>query len=160
MFRLAWDPGAAGGADLRLDVGDSRLESNSYYFAINRDDRGDESSGDRTRRVLGTMLEQWRTAVEKCPAGGVAFLPFDLQDEHTGWVRCSVGESCTLEFGTAPVEGYKIWPNDWQKWKGSVPAFQVRSDVPPLRMSREDVLAAIDASRLELAEPPPLSDRL
>jgi SAM-dependent methyltransferase len=152
MFRLTFDEHGNGRDDILLTIGQQRLRADSYYFAIDRG--GDASAGPKV--TIAAMLGQWKTAVAACPKGASVYLPFDLSDEHTGWVRCAVGDTCELRAGFAPLEGYKVWPDDWDEWQRGVPGFIPSKDAPPLTMDLDRVLAAIDASiaGLEHLAPP------
>jgi len=157
MFRLTFDEYGRGQRDLLLTFGPHRLVADSYYFAIDRDDVAGETNTARVERVLRVTLQQWRSVIEKADRGLTVYLPYDLSDEHTGWLRCAVEDECALQPGWAKVEGYKVWPNNWQKWEAFVPKFEPLADVEPLVMSKEQVFASIDASidGLGDAAPPP-----
>lgn len=159
MFRLTFDEHGRGQRDLLLTFGPHRLVADSYYFAIDRDDVAGESTAARVERVLRVMLQQWRSVIEKAKPGSTVYLPYDLSDEHSGWIRCEVGDECTLQPGWAKVEGYKVWPNNWQKWETALPRFEPRSDIAPLVMSKERIAASIEASIDGLGDlAPPATD--
>jgi hypothetical protein len=152
MFRLILDAPITGQDDIALQFGTQRFVVDSYYFAIDRDDLPGETAAQRVVRVLKLMLQQWRDAVEACPDGQTVYLPYDFGDNDTGWIECVMGGECVLLPGRARIEGYKVWPNAWRKWEERVPAFQPRKDAAELRMTKDALLAAIDASLAELGD--------
>ncbi|WP_411089261.1 hypothetical protein [Streptomyces sp. 061-3] len=98
--------------NLRLRLGPYRHTCDSYYLDI---DDSPTASPD-LKGNLARFLEQWRSQVNGLKGtGGTAYLPYDLSDECTGWLRISSTDGCNadVQAGWSLVSGWSFIPSDY-----------------------------------------------
>jgi hypothetical protein len=116
--------------DLVLRCGDRQWRCDSYYLAIDPGISREAEEGDnKTRLVLQRLTDQWTAAVKSLVDGGIAFLPYDLSDQCTAWLRCRAqGDLLEIHHGWSEIEGYSFLPSDVGPLLHEVPDFKADHD--------------------------------
>jgi len=142
------DNGRAHG-DLLLHLEGFERRCDSYYFALDGGVLPGREDAEKVRQVLRQLLRGWRAAVVALKSGEVALLPYEFDDECSGWLRVSIGDDDTVE--VLPVwsrlEGWAFYPSSFEESLDRIgPTTPVWSDLPPQLMTRGQILASIDSS--------------
>lgn len=109
--------------DLMLRLGTYRHVCDSYYLAIDESARADQKVSDGLVR----LLDQWGEHLRRVRlSGGTVFLPFDLSDQCTAWLRVSSpdGKRATVEVGWSGIEGWSFSPSDFAETAARVHDFE------------------------------------
>jgi hypothetical protein len=132
--------------DLVLRVGEWAHRSDSYYYEL---DHPDGTKPDTVASIT-TMLSQWISSVDQAKVGDSIYLPHDFSDQCTGWLRCKRVSETDFEIvaGWSSIEGYSFYPSDYGEVASGMSDFSPIEDIEPFRMSRQKLLADIEASRL------------
>ncbi|WP_067273268.1 hypothetical protein [Mitsuaria sp. 7] len=142
---LSFQDNQTGHKDLVLRFAGQERICDSYYLVI---DDGLPSVGEderKIRAVLLRLLEQWLEVVQGLKAGEIGYLPYDLSDQYSGWLRCTATpDGYTLAQGWSTVEGWSFPPSDVGDLLHHLEGFRV--DGPVLEVARDDLLSAIRAS--------------
>lgn len=84
---------------LRLNQFDRRCDS--FYLNLNlAHDNSllpEDRHAEKVRRVLVRLLEEWKLAVVALHRGEVTYLPYEFDDQATGWLQVSAVNSDYLE---------------------------------------------------------------
>ncbi|RMG10364.1 MAG: hypothetical protein D6731_17565 [Planctomycetota bacterium] len=148
---MVYEPNGTEHDDLVLRLGPFVARSDSYYYALDREEGRAERSAIPSLRAL---LRQWREAVEAADVGAVIYLPYDFSDQRTGWLRCVLGEGgFEIAPGWSDVEGYAFVPSDFAETAAALADFEpFEGRGVPLTLARDEVLAGIEASECSLSE--------
>lgn len=105
---------AHGDLVLRLDEFERRCDS--YFLALDNDLLPDRKDPEKVRAVLRELLKGWRTAVLALTPGDSAFLPYEFDDQYSGWLHVTHLESDNVEI--LPVwsglEGWAFSPSAYE----------------------------------------------
>ncbi|MCA9055352.1 MAG: methyltransferase domain-containing protein [Planctomycetaceae bacterium] len=151
MLSLTLGPDDNAENRLVLQFGDWRHACQEYYFALDRGIAPGDESDAKIRRVLVRLLDQWCDAIRTVEPGGVAYLPFDLEDQATAWLRVTAREwGLILQPGWSEVEGWSFFPSDFRSRVSCLTDFDPLSEIPPLAATKSAWLGTIAASRTAL----------
>jgi hypothetical protein len=136
--------------DLVLSLDEFVRRCDSYYLALDSDLLPERRDADKVRAVLIRLLEQWAEAVRELPDGGVTFLPYEFDDEASGWLQVTAIDKDN--FDVLPVwstlEGWAFNPSahrgEARERLGRTEP--VQSKLEPQRMSRDDLMSKIAES--------------
>jgi hypothetical protein len=108
------------------------------------------------RAVLVRLLEQWRDDVNAFRSGEVTFLPFDFDEEGTGWLQVTALDDEIVE--VLPISyrtgGWSIDPSSYAEDRRKYGPRQPSTPTPESqRMSRQELLDQIDASIATIRQP-------
>lgn len=99
--------------DLVLNVGGLEIESDSYYFALDKNIKPESEDADKIKIVIKSLLAQWKNYVSRAKSGEVIYLPFDFSDEYTGCIRCEFQNAdVLLTIGYLELQGWSFFPSD------------------------------------------------
>jgi hypothetical protein len=97
--------------DLVLQLDDRVWIVDSYYLSLDNTVGSAIDKPSHVRAVLQLMLEQWLVAIQALAEGETVYLPYDFQDEDTGWLRFRrEGVNFEVCAGRADVAGYSFSP--------------------------------------------------
>lgn len=147
MLKFALSDLASPHADMLLQLGTFRKQSDSYYLRVDRHLLPGDESFEKARQVLVLLLQGWRALVADRAQVSPFYLPYDFSDQATGWIRClpERGE-LTLQAGTSHIEGWSIYPSQIDREPWSVPDFTPEDNSTPIQAPRSVWLRAIDAA--------------
>ncbi|MEZ6066609.1 MAG: methyltransferase [Planctomycetaceae bacterium] len=139
----------AGREKLELRLGDWIHRGSTYYLQL--DPKAGKSKvdpdGADARVSLTRLLEQWRDAIAVAEVGKTFFLPFDFDDESTGWLRGRAnGDAITFDVGWSELEGWKFLPSRISAAAQQVSDFDRRDDAPVITAPRAEWLRLVEAS--------------
>jgi hypothetical protein len=98
--------------DLVLRLGGRVWIVDSYYLSLDNTVSSARDNASRVRAVLQLMLERWLIALKALAEGETVYLPYDFQDEDTGWLRFRrEGVNFEVCAGRADVAGYSFSPS-------------------------------------------------
>jgi hypothetical protein len=98
--------------DLVLRLGERVWVVDSYYLSLDNTVGSNSDDASRVRAVLQLMLERWLVALQTLPEGETVYLPYDFDDEDTGWLRFRRdGVNFEVCAGRADVPGYSFSPS-------------------------------------------------
>lgn len=123
----------------------------SYFFA---DDKQASRENDRgAREVIILLLKQWRSLIANAQIGDVLYLPFDLSDQCTKFVRLRFsGEAVEGITGWSDIEGYTFSPSslgEAEIWFEN-PSFRPEPGAEQ-SLTRSELMATLDANIDELS---------
>lgn len=150
---LKWDNTGRRHEDLTLELGDYRHPCDTHLLARDPQVRAGETGDAKVEEVLRTLLRGWLRTLEALADGGVAYLPFDLSEVATGWLRASrQGDALVLEPGWSAIAGGAVSALDVGR---VVPRdFAPVAAAPALTLPREACLTAVQASLDALSRRP------
>lgn len=111
-LRIERNPAGGDHGDLLLAVAACRHRCDSYYFAI---DESPTAPPD-VDAALARLLDQWLADLALIRSGnGTAYLPFDLSDQCSAWLRVEPveGDRFSVELGWTYVEGWSFVPSNY-----------------------------------------------
>ena len=99
--------------------------------------------------VLTRLLSQWLSDVESMAPGDTTYLPYEFDDQCSGWLQVTAAEDGNLD--VLPVwsvlEGWAFIPSAYASGQQAVGRTEpVWANLQPQRMSREEALACISAA--------------
>jgi len=98
--------------DLVLRLGKRVWIVDSYYLSLDNTVTSKSDDASRVRAVLQLMLERWLVALQTLAEGETVYLPYDFDDEDTGWLRFRRdGVNFEVCVGRADVAGYSFSPS-------------------------------------------------
>mgnify|MGYP006865037283 CR=1 FL=1 len=152
VLSLTFEPNGTGHDDLVLRLGAWAHRSDSYYYEL---DHAVDQSPDAVQSIR-RLLTGWLAAVKGCGDGEEVLVPHALFDQCTGWLRCSRrGESFEVVDGWSNIEGWSFYPSDFSETAKEVADLRIEEGFgPPLILSRDHLLADIDASLTALDDEP------
>ena len=132
---------------LRLDHFDRRCDS--YYLAIDTALSRDQEDADKVRRALVRLLEQWRTDVLDVSVGATTHLPYEFDDQASGWLQLTA--TSENDVAVLPVwstlEGHALTPSAYAEGRDRIgKTTPVWKTLRPQIMPRAEVLARIGES--------------
>ncbi|MEZ4373110.1 MAG: hypothetical protein AB7K71_23535 [Polyangiaceae bacterium] len=99
--------------DVVLEFAGQEYTCDSYYFALDNRLLPEQEDDEKIRLVMRRLLEQWLEAARSLSDGSQAFLPFDLSDQCSRWIRCERrGDDFALALGWSDTEGWSFSPSD------------------------------------------------
>jgi hypothetical protein len=110
-LQIEYLPGGGSHDDLRIAVASHEHRADSCYLDL---DRWPTAPG-TTQDSLARLLDQWLDDLAGLGDGGPAFLPFDLSDQCSAWLRVSRLESdrVRVDLGWTSVSGATFNPADY-----------------------------------------------
>lgn len=87
VIDLAFNDNGTAHDDVVLRFGTVEKLCDSYYFALDDDLRSDDTSPAKVRLVIAELLRQWHNDVAALEVGNTAYLPYDLSDQYSAWLR-------------------------------------------------------------------------
>lgn len=135
--------------DLVLHFSGRLWRCDSYYFAIDSGLLPEREDGDKVRVVLVRLHAQWLASLQHLNPGERAYLPFDLSDQGSLWLRCVASTTgYAVVPGVSRVEGWAFSPASVGALMHALPDFTALGDV--VEVGTDEFLAAIreSASRL------------
>ncbi len=149
---LTFRDNTTGHQDVVLRFAEREWVCDSYYFAIDTELLPEIEDERKIRAVLLRLHEQWLEAVENLKATEIAYLPFDLSDQCTGWLRCTATPSgYVIVQGWSSVEGWSFSPSAVGGPLHKLEGF--RASGPTLEVSTSDFHDAIRRSASHAAQP-------
>lgn len=150
VFSLEFANILDGDRDILLRLGYHRQAFDSYYYFL--DDHF--TDGMDIRAAFARFLDGWLARVEGLRAGGgTVFLPFDLCDQSTCWLRISSpdGRFVSVVAGWSRICGWSISPSDFGTFPDEVTDFE---PIPRLSVHTglEDLVVAIATTRRALRD--------
>jgi hypothetical protein len=104
MLKIALLTDHEGPDDYVVVFQDRQWTCDSYWFWMDPALPQDMS----LTQALQLLLTQWRTIVAGTTAG-TRYLPFELHDQSTRWLRCTVQDAdVTLDVGWSRLEGHRV----------------------------------------------------
>ena len=136
--------------DIVLRFAGQQWVCDSYYLAIDQNFLGGIEDDRKVRAVLRRLHEQWLEALQHLDGGDVAYLPYDLSDQYSAWLRCTrTPTGYSIVRGWSPVEGHSFSPSAVGALLHSLEGFRV--DGPALEVAAADLLKAIQSSAARTA---------
>lgn len=128
--------------DLVLRLGERVWIVDSYYLLLDNTVSAMSDDASRVRAVLQLMLERWLVALQTVAEGETVYLPYDFQDEDTGWLRFR-REGVYFEVcpGRADVAGYSFSPSSIGTYIKELRNF--RPEGEPVRGPVESVVRSV-----------------
>lgn len=138
-----------GHGDLVLQFAGKQWNCDSYYLAIDETLLPEIEDEAKICAVLRRLLEQWKEALHELRVDEVAFLPYDLSDQYTGWLRCiRTQNGFTVAQGWSSVEGWSFSPSNVGDLLRTLEGF--RADGPTVESSAQKLFEAIHESILRV----------
>jgi hypothetical protein len=139
---------------LRLDGLDRR--SDSYYLALDPEVLPNQEDAEKVRLVLILLLEQWRSDVASVANGSTTHLPYEFDDQCSGWLQVTAVDDVTV--AVLPVwsmlEGWAFTASSYAAGQESIGKTKpVWTSLEPQRMTRDEALARIGEAIIEAAGP-------
>ncbi len=108
------------------------------------------------RLVLTRLLEQWRSDVASVANGRTTHLPYEFDDERSGWLQVTAVDDVTV--AVLPVwsmlEGWAFTPSSYAAGQESLGKTKpVWTRLQPQRMTRDEALSRIGEAIVEAAGP-------
>lgn len=129
--------------DLILHFGGLEIESDSYYFALDKNILPESEDAKKIKLVIKKLLEQWKTFVSKAKSNEIIYLPFDFSDEYTGCIKCEFQNADVLmTIGYLDFQGWIFFPSDISEYVKSSRYFIKSKDVS-LKLKKSDFLKQI-----------------
>lgn len=132
---------------LRLDEFERRCDS--FYLALDNYLLPEDEDAEKVRAVLVRLLEQWRLLVTGLGPGEVTYLPYEFDDQCSGWIQVTAVRNDDVEL--LPVwsnlEGWAFYPSSFTEELGRIGATTpVWKSLPAQHMTRGDLLNEIEKS--------------
>jgi hypothetical protein len=132
---------------LRLDHFERRCDS--FYLGHDNDVLPGRRDAEKVRLVLVRLLEQWLREVTVLSSGETTYLPYEFDDQATGWLQVSAVSEETVE--VLPVwsdlAGWEMTPSRFPDVQGRVgKPTPVWKNLAPQGMTRQELLAQIEES--------------
>ena len=149
VVSLSYEDNGSQHNDLVLRLGEFERRCDSFYLALDNYVLPDAEDADKVRQVLVQLLEQWRNLVAELGPGQVTYVPYEFDDQSSGWIQVSaVGED---QVELLPVwsglEGWAFYPSSFADELGRIgKTTPVWKSLAPQRMSRGELLSQIGAS--------------
>lgn len=135
--------------DLIVQLGEQEHVCDIYYFVH---DPAAGRRGRNWRTALRTMLDEWIRVVEGLSVGKERYVPFDLADQGSTWLRLEVDIDDLLSvssIGSGPP-GYSFYPTDFAEAEREVRPRGPIDEAPTVRMTRSSFISCIKAPVEEL----------
>jgi hypothetical protein len=135
--------------DLVLLLDHFERRCDSFYLAHDNNLLPEERDAEKVRLVLVRLLEEWRQAVAVLGAGEVTYLPYEFDDQATGWLHVSAFDDDDVEVlpVCSALEGWAFSPTSFideeQRIGKTTPVWK---NLPSQRMSHRELLDQIEAS--------------
>ena len=150
MIRLEFEDNDRCHDDLVLRYPGGEFRGDTYYLALDKMLAPDDESLAKIRAVLTRLLRHWHQLVRDAGESDSVLLPFALFDEGTQAIRCTCkDELVDLEIADCAVLGHTFCPSDLTTFFQMRPVFSQYYVIGPFRMSRVELLAAIEANARE-----------
>jgi hypothetical protein len=122
MLLLRFVPNGRWHEDLILEFAGHTFVCDSYYFSLYATQH-DPIAG--TKRVLRDSLGQWYDLVASLHGNAPIYLPYDLSDQCTGWLRCMLvgDEVVQVCQGASRLEGHRVALTDLKRHAAEVSDF-------------------------------------
>jgi hypothetical protein len=113
IFTFSFEDNRTFHNDLVLRLGHFERRCDSFYLVNDNDLLPEQRDSDKVRAVLVRLLQQWSDAVTMLAPGDQTYLPYEFDDQATGWLRVLLAATDTLE--VLPVwstlEGWAFSPS-------------------------------------------------
>ena len=120
--------------------------ADSYFLMLDDGVLPGREDPTKVRAVLRRLLEQWLDALRSLDDGESAYLPYDLSDQATCWLRCCRrADELDVAHGWSPVEGWSFMPSNVGDLIRSLDDF--KTDEPEQTVSLDAFVDAVDRSR-------------
>ena len=86
----------------RLDEFERRCDS--FYLALDNYLLPEDEDAEKVRAVLVRLLEQWRLLITGLGPGEVTYLPYEFDDQCSGWIQVTAVRN-------DDVESLPVWSN-------------------------------------------------
>ena len=147
---LSFEDNSTGHGDIVLRFAGRQWIADSYYLALDQGLLPGIEDDRKIRAVLHRLLEQWLEALERIDETGVAYLPYDLSDQYSAWLRCTrTMTGYSIVRGWSAVEGHSFSPSSVGALLHTLEGF--RGDGPALEVAAADLLEAIRLSAARAA---------
>ncbi len=129
--------------DLILHFNGLEIESDSYYFALDRNVKPENEDADKIKIVIKRLLEQWKSYVSRAKSDEVIYLPFDFSGEYTGCIKCEFQNTdVLLTIGYLDFQGWSFFPSEISEYVQSS-RFFIKSKDFTLKLKKSDFLQQI-----------------
>ncbi len=135
---------------LRLDGFDRRCDT--FYLANDTEVLPDRRDAEKVRIVLVRLLEQWRSDVESIGDGGTTYLPYEFDDECSGWLRVDASDDGTMAILPvwSKLEGWAFNASSYALGQDGIGNTEpVWATLRPQRMTRAEALSRIAEAIVE-----------
>ncbi len=110
MLDIVFHPEAATHDDLELRLGAFCHQASSHDFRLTRSLAPGDESPIKVQRVLSRLWKLARRAIVHLSQDESCFVPFDLSDQCTGWIRFQRTSRLAVTFGWSNLPGHDIDP--------------------------------------------------
>lgn len=150
LFEIKFQSNESFHNDLVLRIGSREWWCDTYYLAISNELNPESENELKVKTLLSYLLEQWLREIKKLRRDDCIFLPFEMADEGTAFLRCRhMGEVIELVTVVSDLGGWMISFQDISTYLHAVPSIYDESQA--YLISKEDLIGGIERSLAALS---------